>query len=94
MNKDLENITNKISEIIGRKITDEEIKYIKIWVLNYNYDLDIIGIFLCNCNSKTRPNFNTLHKIVSQLYSKRLRTIEDIDNYLNYLIIKSNKAVC
>lgn len=47
MNKDLEDIKNKISEIIGRKVTAEDMKYITIWVQNYNYDLDIIGIFLC-----------------------------------------------
>lgn len=94
MNKDLEDIKNKISEIIGRKVTAEDMKYITIWVQNYNYDLDIIGIFLCNCNSKTRPNFSSLHKIITKLYSKSLRTSKDVDNYLNYLIIRKNKAVC
>lgn len=94
MNKNLEEIKNEISEIIGRKVTAEDMKYITIWVQNYNYGLDIIGIFLCNCNSKTRPNFNSLHKIITKLYSKSLRTAKDVDNYLNYLIIKNNKAVC
>lgn len=94
MNKNLEEIKNNIADIIRRKVTAEEMEYIKIWILNYNYDLDIISIVLCNCNSKTKPNFNTLHKIISHWHSKGLKTADDIDNYLNYLIIKNNKAVC
>ena len=70
---------DEIAEIIGRKITAKDTEYIKIWVKNYNYELDIIEMFLCNCNSKIRPNFNTLHKIISHLHSKNLKTTKDID---------------
>ena len=39
-------------------------------------------------------NLEEIKNNIADWHSKGLKTADDIDNYLNYLIIKNNKAVC
>lgn len=80
-------ITSKLR--LSRALTQFEEAYIETWIVDYNYTIDIIDIALKKTTSKASPNFDYIHKIISDWHEHKLRTAEEIQNYLSSL---KNKA--
>lgn len=67
---------------LSRALTQFEEAYIETWIVDYNYSIDIIDIALKKTTSKANPNFDYIHKIISDWHEHKLRTAEEIQNYL------------
>jgi DnaD/phage-associated family protein len=64
-----------------RLLTEYEEDYIEKWVVEYNYSFDIIELALKRTTSISNPNFEYIHKILTDWYNNGLRTKEDIIAY-------------
>lgn len=74
---------------LARALTQFEEAYIETWIIDYNYTIDIIDIALKKTTSKANPNFDYIHKIISDWHEHKLRTAEEIQNYLSSLKSKA-----
>ncbi len=91
---DLENYSQKrdnmniIKKSIAKKLgrytafTEFEEEYIEKWILDYNYNLDIINIALKKTTSKANPNFDYLDKLLSDWHDRKLKTVPEIEAFL------------
>lgn len=91
---DLENYSQKrdnmniIKKSIAKKLgrytafTEFEEEYIEKWILDYNYNLDIINIALKKTTSKANPNFDYLDKLLSDWHDRKLKTVSEIEAFL------------
>ncbi len=85
--------TKEISSVIARKLkrkapfTEYEESYIKIWVQDYKYGIDIIELALKNAVKISNPNLQYFHKILTDWNKKGLRNKAQIEeeakNYKN-----------
>lgn len=66
---------------IRRELTSFEDEYIKRWVLEYNYDFDIIELALSETIKISNPSFKYIDKILSNWYDKMLKTPDDVAEY-------------
>ena len=79
---------NKIFKSIARKLgfslslTQYEEAYIEKWVVDFNYNMDIIEIALKKTTSKANPNFDYLDKIISNWHEHGLKTVNDVQKFL------------
>ena len=82
--EDLTRIKKAICKKLGRynPLTQFEEAYIEKWIVEYNYDLNIINIALKKTTSKANPNFDYLDKLISDWHDRNLKTEVDINNYL------------
>ena len=82
---------NKIKKSIAKKLgrysplTQFEEKKKKKWVIDFNYDLNIINIALKKTTSKANPSFDYLDKLITDWHDKNLKTESDVTNYLSEL---------
>lgn len=82
---------NKIKKSIAKKLgrysplTQFEEAYIEKWVIDFNYDLNIINIALKKTTSKANPSFDYLDKLITDWHDKNLKTESDVTNYLSEL---------
>lgn len=70
---------------LSRALTQFEEAYIEKWIVDYNYSIDIIDIALKKTTSKSNPNFDYIHKILTDWHEHKLRSSEEIQNYLSSL---------
>lgn len=79
---------NKIKKAIAKKLgrytalTQFEEAYIEKWILEYNYNLDIINIALKKTTSKANPNFDYLDKLLSDWHDRNLKTASEVEAFL------------
>ena len=77
----MKNISKKLR--LNRQLTEFEESYVKKWVVDFEYDLDIINLALKQTTSKSNFNFNYLDKIISDWNERNLKTCSDIEKYLS-----------
>lgn len=81
-------VMNKVRKDIAKKLgrynnlTQFEEDYIDKWMLDYNYNMDVITIALKKTTSKANPNFDYLDKLISDWYERGLKTAEDVEKFL------------
>ena len=82
---------NKIKKTISKKIgrytalTEFEEEYIEKWIVDYNYNLDIINIALKKTTSKANPSFDYVDKLLSDWHDRNLKTSAEVEGFLaNY----------
>ena len=79
---------NKIKKDIAKKLgrysplTQFEEAFIEKWVLDYNYDLNVINIALKKTTSKANPSFDYLDKLISDWHDRNLKTPDDVNKFL------------
>ncbi len=79
---------NKIKKDIAKKLgrysplTQFEEAFIEKWILDYNYDMNVINIALRKTTSKANPSFDYLDKLISDWNDRNLRTAIDVNNFL------------
>jgi DnaD/phage-associated family protein len=79
---------NLIKKDISKKLrrysplTQFEEAFIEKWIVDYNYDMNIINIALKKTTSKTNANFNYLDKLISDWHDRNLKTVPEIENFL------------
>ncbi|ADU73149.1 primosome, DnaD subunit [Acetivibrio thermocellus DSM 1313] len=66
---------------LGRNLTEYEEAYVEKWVMDYNYDFDIIELALKKTTSKTNPNFDYLDSIITDWHNNNFKTKEEIMSY-------------
>ena len=80
---------NTLYKSIGKKLgytralTEYEKGYIEKWTIEYAFGLNIIEIALKKTTAKTNPNFDYLDKLLSDWHDRGLKTVEEIENFLN-----------
>lgn len=79
---------NKIGKSIAKKLgfkrdlSEYEQEYIERWILTYGYSLEIIELALKRSTSKTNPTFDYFDKIITDWHERNLKTIDEINKYL------------
>ena len=66
---------------LNRNLTEYEEKYVETWVMDYKYSFEIIELALKKTTSKTNPNFNYIHSIITDWYKNGFKTKEEILMY-------------
>lgn len=101
---DLENYSQKrdnmniIKKSIAKKLgrytafSEFEEEYIEKWVLEYNYNLDVINIALKKTTSKANPTFDYFDKLLTDWHDRKLKTPSEIEAFMAELKTK-NKTV-
>lgn len=76
----MKDISSKIARKLKRNapFTEYEEKYIKKWIDDYGYDMEIIDLALKNSVRISNPNLEYFHKILTDWNKKGLRTKEQI----------------
>lgn len=79
---------SKIKKDISKKLkrynnlTQYEEAFIEKWIVDFNYDLEIINIALKKTTSKSQPSFDYLDKLLSDWHDRNLKTPKDIESFL------------
>lgn len=79
---------NKIKKDIAKKLgrysplTQFEEAFIEKWVIDFNYDLNVINIALKKTTSKANPSFDYLDKLISDWHDRNLKTEAEVNNFL------------
>ncbi len=73
-----------ISKKLGRygNLTQFEEEYIDKWMLNYNYNIDVINIALKKTTSKANPSFDYLDKLISDWHDRGLKNVAEVEKFL------------
>ena len=87
-------VRKDIAKKLGRynNLTQFEEDYIDKWMLDYNYNMDVINIALKKTTSKANPNFDYLDKLISDWYDRGLKTAEDVEKFLAEFKQKNKSA--
>lgn len=89
---------NKLKNIIAKKLgkrnglTQYEEAYIEKWILDYNYDMNIIEIALKRTTYKQNPTFEYINNIISDWHDRNLTTPEQVEAFIEQRN-KQNKAL-
>ena len=89
---------NKYKKIIARKLgkhsglTQYEEAYIENWVLNYNYDMNIIELALKRTTYKQNPTFEYINNIITDWHDRNLKTPSEITAFLEQRKIQEKNA--
>lgn len=83
-------IKKSIAKKLGfnRTLTQYEEAYIEKWIVDFSYSLDIIEIALKKTTSKSNPSFDYIDKIISDWHDRNLKTVNDVQNFLEQMKIK------
>lgn len=79
---------SKIKKSIAKKLgrytafTEFEEEYIEKWILEYNYNLDVINIALKKTTSKANPTFDYFDKLLTDWHDRKLKTPSDVEAFL------------
>ena len=79
---------NKFKKTIAKKLgkhnglTQYEEAYIENWVLNYQYDMDIIEIALKRTTYKQNPTFEYINSIITDWHDRNLKTPDQVEAFL------------
>ena len=74
---------------LSRALTQYESAYVEKWILDYNYNFDVIEIALKKTTSKANPSFDYLDKLLSDWHDRNLKTPNDVQNFLSESKIKT-----
>lgn len=82
--ENLNKIKKTISKKLGitRNLTEFEEGYIKKWIDDYSYSMDIIELALKKTTSKTNFSFDYIDKIISDWHEKKLDSVDTINTYI------------
>jgi DnaD/phage-associated family protein len=77
----MKDISSKISRKLKRKapFTEYEEKYIKKWIDDYGYDMEMIDLALRNAVKISNPNLEYFHKILTEWHKKGIRTPKQVE---------------
>lgn len=101
---DLENYSQKrdnmniIKKSIAKKLgrytafSEFEEEYIEKWVLEYNYNLDVINIALKKTTSKANPTFDYFDKLLTDWHDRKLKTPSEVESFLADMKTKSKSV--
>lgn len=68
---------------LTRQLTQYEDDYIKKWIIDFNYSMEIIELALRKTTSKANPSFDYLDKLISDWHNRNLKTSADIEQFLS-----------
>jgi DnaD/phage-associated family protein len=79
----LKDIRTKIMKKIRKQgfFTEYEENYIEKWVMEYNFDFEIIELALKKTTATLNPNFEYINKILTEWHERGFRTKEEIAEY-------------
>ena len=77
-------IKKSICKKLGRytALSEFEEEYIEKWILDYNYNLDVINIALKKTTSKANPTFDYFDKLLTDWHDRNLKTASEIESFL------------
>ena len=79
---------NKFKKLIAKKLgkrnglTQYEEAYIENWVLNFQYDMDVIEIALKRTTYKQNPTFEYINNIITDWHERNLKTPAEINAFI------------
>ena len=79
---------NKIKKAIGKKLglsrnlSEYEGAYIEKWIIDCNYDMNIIEIALKRTTSKSNFSFDYLNKVILDWHDRGFKTKEQVEEFL------------
>lgn len=80
LNKMKKDITKKLG--LSRNLTEYEEEYIKKWMIDFSYGLDVIELALKKTTSKSNFSFDYLDKIISDWHDHNLKSAEEVKQFL------------
>jgi len=85
----------KVTRLLRRPspLTEPEENYLKIWLLEYQFSLDIISYAIEKTTSKTNANFDYLHGIMKRWFKAGYKTKENVieaENNLKKTRVQTN----
>lgn len=80
LNKMKKDITKKLG--LSRNLTEYEEEYIKKWMVDFSYGLDVIELALKKTTSKSNFSFDYIDKIISDWYDRNLKSAEEVKQFL------------
>ncbi len=80
LNKMKKDITKKLG--LSRNLTEYEEEYIKKWMVDFSYGLDVIELALKKTTSKSNFSFDYIYKIISDWYDRNLKSAEEVKQFL------------
>lgn len=92
-NEKIKKAKKSIAKKLGltRNLTEYEEAYIEKWLQEYKYNLDVIELALKKTTSKANPNFDYIHKIITDWHDRKLLNSEDVKKYLLEFKNKTNQ---
>lgn len=78
-------IKKSICKKLGRytSLSEFEEEYIEKWIIDYNYNLDVINIALKKTTSKANPTFDYFDKLLTDWHGRNLKTPSEIETFLS-----------
>ena len=79
---------NKIKKQIAKKLgltrtlSQYEEAYIEKWVVDFDYEFNVIEIALKRTTSKANPTFDYIDKLICSWHERGLKTVEDVNKFL------------
>lgn len=79
---------NKFKKAVSKKLgkhnglTQYEEAYIENWVLNYEYDMNIIEIALKRTTFKQNPTFEYINNVITDWHDRNLKTPTEVNAFL------------
>lgn len=77
---------------LNRQLTTFEDEFVRTWVEEFNYDLNIIELALKKTTSKTNPTFDYLNKLISDWHKNNLHTPDEVENYISKFKPQTNTS--
>lgn len=68
---------------LTRPLTQYEENYIKKWIVDFNYNMEIIELALKKTTSKANPSFDYLDKLISDWHNRNLKGTAEIEQFLS-----------
>ena len=80
----LNKIKKEISKKLGRynPLTQYEEAYIEKWVVDFGYDMSVIGIALKRTTTKSNVSFDYLNKLLTDWFERGLKLSSEVENFL------------
>ena len=76
-------IKKSIAKKLGKQsLTQYEEAYIEKWIIDYNYDLNIIEIALKRTTYKNNPTFEYFNNIITDWHDRNLKTPDEINAFI------------
>lgn len=75
---------------LTRQLTQYEEAYIEKWIVDFNYDMEIIELALKKTTSKANPSFDYLDKLISDWHDRNLKTPAEVEKFLSEFKKQSN----
>lgn len=73
---------------LNRTLTQYEEAYIEKWTVDFGFSLDVIELALKKTTSKSNPSFDYIDKIICDWNDRNLKTVNDVQNFLDQMKVK------